>query len=165
MRLRWIAWLTVLTTCESSRPGAISSPSSDGSWPSASTIFRARRGEARLRQVVAEEVDRRDERLRLQRQEARGAVEVVAVGVGIHLDLVTDDLRVEDVGAAAEVDDVQDVDVLAKLVDVHVELAQAVGDRQRRALARRADHEAGERDEPGEALGPDHGLAAAARAT
>ena len=88
----------------------------------------ARGGEAGLRQVVAEEVDRRDERLRLERQEAGGPVEVVAVGVGVDLDLVADDLRVEDVGAAAEVDDVQDVDVLAKLGDVHVELAEAVRD-------------------------------------
>ena len=123
-----------------------------------------RGGKARLRQVVAEEVDRRHQRLRLERQEARGAVEVVAVGVGVDLDLVADDLGVEDVGAAAEVDDVQDVDVLAKLGHVHVELAQAVGDGERRALARRADHEAGERHEAGEALRADDGLAATARA-
>ena len=72
--------------------------------------------EAGLRQVVAEQVDRGDQRLRLERQQARRAREVVAVGVGIDLDLVAVDLRVEHVGAAAEVDDVQHVEVLAQLL-------------------------------------------------
>src|SRR3954469_21652226 len=47
-----------------------------------------------------------------------GAGEVVRVGLGVDLDLARDlvDLGVEDVGAPAEVDDVQDVDVLAQLL-------------------------------------------------
>ena len=75
----------------------------------------ARALQAALRQVVAEEVDRRDQRLRLERQQARRAGEVVAVGLGVDLDLVALDFRVEDVGAAAEVDDVEQVDVLLQL--------------------------------------------------
>ncbi len=66
--------------------------------------------------MLADQVDRGDERLRLDRQQARGAVEVVAVGLGVDLDLLAEDLRVQHVGAAAEVDDVQDVDVLAQLL-------------------------------------------------
>ena len=81
--------------------------------------------QARLRQVVAEQVDRRDQRLRLERQQARRAGEVVAVGVGVDLDPVAVDLGVEDVGAAAEVDDVEDVEVLAQLLDRDVELVDA----------------------------------------
>ena len=98
-------------------PGAISRPSSEGSWPSAATIFSRARLQAGLRQVVAEQVDRGDQRLRLERQQARRAGEVVAVGVGVDLDPVADDLGVEDVGAAAEVDDVEHVEVLAQLLD------------------------------------------------
>ena len=49
--------------------------------------------QAALRQVVAEEVDRRDQRLRLQRQQPRRAGEVVAVGLGVDLDLVADGFR------------------------------------------------------------------------
>ena len=72
----------------------------------------ARGGQAGLRQMIAEQVDRRDQRLRLQRQQPGGAGEVVAIGVGVDLDLVSVDLCVEHVRAAAEVDDVQNVDVL-----------------------------------------------------
>ncbi len=69
--------------------------------------------ESGLGQMVAEEVDGGDERLGLERQQPGGLGEAVAVGLGVDLDLVADDLRVEDVGAAAEVDDVEDVDVAA----------------------------------------------------
>ena len=86
--------------------------------------------EAGLGQVVAEQVDRGHQRLRLQRQQARRAREVVAVGVGVDLDLVADDLGVEDVGAAAEVDDVEHVDVLAQLLVRDVELVQHLLDGQ-----------------------------------
>ena len=77
----------------------------------------ARRGQRALRQVLADQVDRRDQRLRLDRQQARRAGEVVAVGLGVDLDraVVLVDLGVEDVGAAAEVDDVEHADVLAQL--------------------------------------------------
>ena len=73
--------------------------------------------EAGLRQVVAEEVDRGDQGLRLERQQPGRLGEAVAVGLGVDLDLVADDLGVEDVGAAAEVDDVEHVDVAGELLD------------------------------------------------
>ena len=65
--------------------------------------------------MLADQVDRRHERLGLERQQPRGPGEVVAVGLGVDLDLVAVDLGVEHVGAAAEVHDVQHVDVLAQL--------------------------------------------------
>ncbi len=65
--------------------------------------------------MLAEQVDRRDERLRLERQQPRRLGEVVAVGLRVDLDRVARDLGVEDVAAAAEVDDVEHVDVLAQL--------------------------------------------------
>ena len=84
--------------------------------------------QAALRQVVAEEVDRRDQRLRLQRQQPRRAGEVVAVGLGVDLDLVALDFGVEDVGAAAEVDDVEQLDVLPQLLAGQLEALAQVGD-------------------------------------
>ena len=86
-----------------------------------STILLARGREAALGQVVAEQVDRGDERLCLERQQARRAGEVVAVGLGVDVDLVALDLRVEHVAAAAEVHDVQHVDVVAQLLLVDLE--------------------------------------------
>ena len=115
-----------------------------------------------LGQVLADQVDRRDERLGLDRQQPRGTREVVRVRLGIDLDragLV--DLGVEHVRAAAEVHDVEDVDVLAQL---------GVGDLHRLADldgveldpgATGADQDRGERHEAGEALGADRRLAAA----
>ncbi len=123
--------------------------------------LRAGGQQAGLGQVVAEEVDGRNERLRLQRQQPRGLGEVVAVGVRVDLDPVADDLRVEDVGAAAEVDDVEDVEVLAQLVHRDVELAEHLLGRQAALVAGGADQRAGEGDQAGEALGPDHRLGAA----
>ena len=57
--------------------------------------------------MLADQVDRRHQRLRLTGRRA-GPVEVVAVGLRIDLDLalLLVDLRVEHVGATAEVDDV-----------------------------------------------------------
>ncbi len=123
--------------------------------------FPARGLQVGLRQVVAEEVDRRHQRLRLQRQQAGGAGEVVAVGLGVDLDLVAEDFRVEDVGAAAEVDDVQQLDVLAQLLRGQLEPVAQLGDLQPLALFRRFDQHPGEGDQAGEALGPDRRLAAA----
>ena len=140
------------TTSESSRPGAISRPSCEGSWPSAATIFSRAVDEAGLRQVVAEQVDRGDQRLRLQRQQAGRAGEVVAVGVRVDLDLVADDLRVEHVGAAAEVDDVEHVDVLASSSRLTFSSSSTVADRQPGLLARGADQQPGEGDQAREAL-------------
>ena len=111
--------------------------------------------------MVAEEVDRRDQRLRLQRQQPRRAGEVVAVGLGVDLDLVAEDFGVEDVGAAAEVDDVEQLDVLAQLLVGQFEPLAQLGDLQPLALFRRFDQHPGEGDEAGEALGPDRRLAAA----
>ena len=86
--------------------------------------------QAALGQVVAEEVDRGDQRLRLQRQQSRGPAEVVAVGLGVDLDLVSDQLGVEHVGAAPEVDDVQQIDVVAQLLLGDVEFVAHLGDPQ-----------------------------------
>ena len=90
--------------------------------------LRAGALQAALGQVVAEEVDRRDQRLRLERQQPRRAGEVVAVGLGVDLDLVAQDFGVEDVGAAAEVDDVEQVDVLLQLLVGQLEPLAEVGD-------------------------------------
>src|SRR3712207_6929051 len=55
---------------------------------------------------------------RSHRQQAGGTREVVAVGLGVDLDLpVVGHLGVEDVGAAPEVHDVEHADVLAQLLD------------------------------------------------
>ena len=116
-------------------------------------------------QVVADQVDGGDERLGLDRQQARGAVEGVAVGLRVHLDLAVGvDLGVEDVGAAAEVDDVEDVDVLAQLGLGDGGVADDVGDLEALAVAAGADQHGGERDQAGEALGADRGLGALAAA-
>ena len=85
--------------------------------------------QAALGQVVAEEVDRRDQRLRLERQQPGRAGEVVAVGLGVDLDLVADDFGVEDVGAAAEVDDVEQLDVFLQLLVGQLEPVAQVGRR------------------------------------
>ena len=66
--------------------------------------------------MVLEQIDRGDQRLRLQGQQAGGACEVVAVGLGVDLDLVALELGVENVGAAAEVDDVEQIDVVPELL-------------------------------------------------
>ncbi len=121
----------------------------------------ARRRQAGLRQMVAEQVDRRDQRLGLQGQQPRRPGEVLPVGVRVDLDFVAGDLGVEDVGAAAEIDHVEDVDVLAELLAAHVQLVEDRGDGEPRILAGGADQEPGQRHEPGEALGPDHRLRAA----
>ena len=76
-----------------------------------------RRGQRSLRNVLADQIDGRDQRLGLNRQQSRRAVEVVAVGLRVDLDLpVLVDLGIQHVGAAAEVDDVEDVHVLAQLL-------------------------------------------------
>ena len=116
-----------------------------------------------LRQVVAEEVDRRHQRLRLEREQPGRTREVVAVGVGVDLDPVAGDLRVEDVGAAAEVDDVEHVEVLAQLVERDVELAQHLIREQALVLACGPDQQPGQGHEAREALRPDHGLRAPVR--
>jgi hypothetical protein len=68
--------------------------------------------------VLAEQVDRGDQRLGLDRQQPRGAREAVAVRLRVDLDLalVLVHLGVQHVGAAAEVDDVEHVDVVAQLL-------------------------------------------------
>ena len=101
-------------------------PSRTGSSPSAATIFVARRVQLAGGQVVADQVDRGDERLGLDRQQPGGAVERVRVRLGVDLDLAAgQDLGVEHVGAAAEVDDVEDVEVLAQLLLGHLQRVAA----------------------------------------
>ena len=117
--------------------------------------------QAALGQVVAEEVDRRDQRLRLERQQPGRAGEVVAVGLRVDLDLVADDFGVEDVGAAAEVDDVEQLDVFLQLLAGQLEPVAQVGDAEPLPFLGRLDQHPGEGDQAGEALGPDRRLAAA----
>ena len=89
----------------------------------------ARRGQRALRDVLADQVDRGDQRLGLDRQQPRGRAEVVAVGLGVDLDRpVVVDLGVEHVGAAAEVHDVEDVDVLAQLLLGDLQALADLGD-------------------------------------
>ena len=68
---------------------------------------------------------------------------------------VVEHLGVEDVGAAAEVDDVEHVDVLAQLLLGDLELVDDVVDAQALAAAAGGDEHAGQRDQAGEALGAD----------
>src|SRR6186997_3338304 len=63
--------------------------------------------EAALRKVVSEQVDRGNECLRLEGEQSRRLGEAVSVGLRVDLDLVALQLGVEDVCAAAEVDDVE----------------------------------------------------------
>src|ERR1039458_2208940 len=115
--------------------------------------------------MLADQVDGRHERLCLDRQKAGRSVEVVAVWLRIDLDLalLLVDLRIQHVGAAAEVDDVQDVHVLAELL--LAELQSLADLLHRHALARAAGpyEDARERDQAREALGPDRRLAPAGR--
>ena len=71
------------------------------------------------------------------------------------------DFGVEDIGAAAEVDDVEQLDVLAQLLFGQFEPVAQLGDLQPLALFRGFDQHAGEGDQAGKALGPDRRLAAA----
>ena len=107
--------------------------------------------------MVAQQVDGRHQRLGLERQQARGLGEVVAVRLRIDLDLVAVHLRVEHVAAAAEVHDVEHVDVLAQLGVGELEVLPHGGDVHLLALARGVDQDARERDQPREALGADRG--------
>src|SRR5215218_2336375 len=112
-----------------------------------------------------EQLDRRQQRPRLDRQQPRRAVERVGIRLGVDLDLpARQHLGVQHVRAAAEVDDVEHRDVLAQLLLRHLEL---IADRGRVELAAGAaglDQDGGERDEAGEALRPDAGRVALARA-
>src|SRR5829696_9035786 len=120
--------------------------------------------QAALRQVVAEEVDRRDQGLGLERQQAGGAGEIVAVGLRVDIDLIALDFGVEDVGAAAEVDDVEQLDVFLELFGGQLKAVPQLRHSQPLPLLGGLDQEPGERDEAGEALGPDRRLAAPVRA-
>ena len=113
--------------------------------------------------MLADEVDGGDERLGLDRQQPGRAGEVVRVRLGVDLDpAVVADLGVEDVGAAAEVHDVQDVDVLAQLLVGDLQAVADVLGAQAQAGAPGVDEDRGQRDEAGEALGADRGRVAAA---
>ena len=99
----------------------------------------AHRGQRALWDVLADQVDRGDQRLGLDRQQAGGARERVPVRLGIDLDHpVGTDLGVEDVGAGAEVDDVEHRDVLAQLLIGDPQLACAARRASRRRPARPA---------------------------
>ena len=100
----------------------------------------ARRGQRALGDVLPDQVDRRDQRLCLDRQQSRRAVEVVAVGLGVHLDfaLLLEDFRIQHIRAPAEVDDVQHVDVLAQLLLAQLQPLPQLGERLRRCPARPA---------------------------
>ena len=112
---------------------------------------------------AADQVDRGHQRVGLDRQQPRRAVERVRVGLGVDLDLARrQDLGVDHVGAAAEVDDVEHRDVLAQLLRRHLQLLADVGDLQPLARAAGGDQHRRERHQPREALRPDRGLGAAA---
>ena len=109
--------------------------------------------------MLPDQVDGRHQRLGLDRQQARGAGEGVAVGVRVDLDLVVlGDLRVEDVRARPEVHDVEYLDVLAQLGVGYLKALAHLGDAEAATLAAGLDQDRGERDQAGEALGPDRGL-------
>ena len=116
--------------------------------------------------MLADQVDRSDQRLCLDRQQPGGTVEVVAVGLRIDLDLalLLLDFRIQDIGAAAEVDDVQDVHVLAQLLLTELKALADLGDRHALPFAPGLDQDARQRHQPREALRADRGLAARALA-
>ena len=149
---------------ESSALGeTICRPSSAGSKPERVDDLLARGAQVGVR--AADQVDRGDQRVGLDRQQPRRAVERVRVGLGVDLDLARgQDLGVDHVGAAAEVDDVEHRDVLAQLLRRHLQLLADVGHLQPLADAARGDQHRRERHEPREALRPDRGLGAAAAA-
>ena len=79
--------------------------------------LRSDRRERTLGDVLADQVDRRDQRLRFDRKKPRRPRERVAVRLRIDLDRpIRVDLGVQHIRAGAEVDDVQDRDVLAQLL-------------------------------------------------
>src|SRR6202035_1978776 len=79
--------------------------------------LRSCRTERALRNVLADQVNGRDQRLGLDGQQARGPRERVAIRLRIDLDHpVGPDLRIEDIRTGAEVDDVQQRDVLPQLL-------------------------------------------------
>ena len=132
----------------------------DGVVPERGDDLLARAAQLGLGEV--EQVDRRHQRLGLDRQQPRRAVEGVRVGLGVDLDLAArQDLGVDHVGAAAEVDDVEHRDVLAQLLRRHLELVAHLVDGQPATLAAGGDQHRGQGDEAGEALRPDRALAAA----
>src|SRR3954451_23740292 len=111
--------------------------------------------------MLAEQVDRRDEGLGLEREKPGRAGEVVAVGLGVDLDRVALHLGVEHVAAAAEVHDVENVDVLAQLLLGEVEALAELGDVELAGVPRGIDEDPGQGYQAGEALGADRRLAPA----
>ena len=96
-------------------------------------------------------------------QQSRRAGERVAVGLGVDLDrAVGMDLGVEHVRAGAEVDDVEHGDVLAQLLLGDLERAAQLGGVEQAPGAPGVDQDAGQRDQPGEALRADGGVGAVA---
>ena len=116
----------------------------------------AHRAQRALRDVLADEIDGGDQRLGLDGQQARRTGERVAVGLGVDLDHpVVADLGVEHVGPGAEVDHVEQRDVLAQLGVGEPERLAQLGRAQAPPGSAGLDEDAGQRDQSGEALGPD----------
>ena len=120
----------------------------------------ARRAQRALGQVLAHQVDRRRQGLGLEGQEPRRAGEVVPVGLGIDLDRPALHLGVQHVRAAAEVHDVEHVDVLAQLGLGDLEALAQLANVELGRAAGGVDEDAGQGHETGEALGTDVALAA-----
>ena len=87
--------------------------------PNAASTLRAHvaeRGARAGRDLRPDEVERHQDRLRLERREARRAAELLAVQLLLDLDRVAVELGVDGVAAAAEVDEVEQVDLLDERV-------------------------------------------------
>ena len=113
--------------------------------------------------MLADQVDRGDQSLGLDRQQPRRPRERVAIRLGVDLDrAVREDLRVEHIGTGAEVDDVQDGDVLLQFLVGKLEPLAHLGREQRPARPAGVDQDARERRQPREPLRPDRRVSAEA---
>src|SRR6185312_11952284 len=105
----------------------------------------------------ADELEGEPDRARLQRRQPRRAAERVAEELFLDIDLVTVERRVHGVTAAAEVHEVEELEVVVELVRRNLEaLDELVGrDARRRGIPAACEKECEQRLEDAEALGGD----------